>query len=381
MAKRGQNEGTIYHRKDGRWASAINLGYQNGKLKRKTFYGETRAEVAEKLNGALNDYKKGLPVITERQTVGQFLDRWLEDCVKPKVRPNTYYSYEGHVRLYLKSGLGHIQLAKLSPQQVQNFMKCHLDMGRSPRLVKYLRTVLRVALNQALKWNLVARNVATLVDPPRYTRPEVVPFSHDQVEDFITAIKGDRLETLFLVMLSMGLRRGEALGLRWDDVNLDSCVVSIQNSLQRVEKKLKLVELKTPRSRRSLPVPETIISALRAHRVRQLEDKMLAGERWKESRLVFATSLGTPLNPRNVLRSFHRLLRKIGIPQQGVHNLRHSCASLLLQQNVHARTIMDVLGHSRIGITMDTYSHVMPQTMRAAADVMNSVLAGGNSGV
>jgi len=376
MSKRGQNEGSIYKRKDGRWAGAINLGYQNGKLKRKTFYGMTRAEVAGKLNSALSDQKKGLPVIIEGQKLGQFLTRWLDDSVKPKVRPNTYYSYEGHVRLYLKPELGHIQLAKLSPQQVQSFMRTQLDIGRSPRLVKYLRTVLRVALNQALKWNLVARNVATLVDPPRYIQPEVVPFSSDQVKDFIAAIRGDRLETLFLLMLTMGLRKGEALGLRWEDVHLDSNLICIQNSLQRIDKKLQLVELKTTRSRRSLSVPETIVSALRSHRVKQLEDKMLAGERCKESRLVFATSLGTPLNPRNVLRSFHRLLSKAKIPQQGVHNLRHSCASLLLQQNVHARTIIEVLGHSRIGVTMDTYSHVMPQTMQAAAEVMNSVLAG-----
>lgn len=376
MSKRGQNEGSIYKRKDGRWAAALNLGYQGGKLKRKTFYGEMRAEVADKLASALNDLKKGIPIITERQSVGRFLDRWLEDCIKPTVRPNTYYSYEQNVRLHLKPELGRIELTKLSPQHIQAFMNSLLKDGRSPRLVQYLRSVLRCALGQALKWNLVTRNVATLVDPPRYVKPDVVPFSSEQINSFLQASSEDRLRTLFLVMLSMGLRKGEALGLRWQDVDLESGVMRVQNSLQRIEKKLQLVDLKTKRSRRTLPVPESLVSALKAHRVRQLEEKMLAGERWKETGLVFATTVGTPLNPRNVLRSFHRLLAKANIPRQGVHNLRHSCASLLLEQNVHARTLMDILGHSRISVTMDTYAHVMPPTMLEAANVMNSVLAG-----
>jgi integrase len=374
MAKRGQNEGSIYRRNDGRWAAAINLGYQGGKLKRKTFYGKTRAEVADKLTAALSDQRKGIPLVTERQTVGQFLDRWLKDCVKPKVRPNTYSSYEQNVRLHLKPELGRIQLNKLSPQHVQAFMNAQTESGRSPRLAQYLRSVLRIALTQALKWNLVARNVATLVDPPRYHKPEVVPFNAEQVRTFLEVSKGDRLEALFLVMLSMGLRKGEALGLRWQDTDLDAGIMRIQNSLQRIEKRLQLVELKTKRSRRTLPIPETIISTLRTHRIRQLEEKLLAGERWKETGLIFTTRLGTPLNPRNVLRSFHRLLERAEIPRQGVHNLRHSCASLLLEQNVHARTLLDILGHSRISVTMDTYAHVPPQTMRDAAEAMNLAL-------
>ena len=375
MAKRGQNEGSIYKRKsDGRWVGAANLGHQNGKLKRKLFYGKKREDVSTRLTAALSDLRKGIPIITERQTVGQFLDRWLEDCVKPKVRPNTYASYEVHVRLYLKPGLGRTNLAKLSPQQVQSYMNEQLSAGKSPGQVKYLRAVLRIALNQALKWNLVARNVASLVDPPRHAAPEVVPLSHAQVRAFLAAAKGDRLEVLFLVMLSLGLRRGEALGLGWRDVDLASGVIRVNHSLQRVGKKLELVELKTRRSRRTLPLPKAVASALRSHRTRQLKEKLLAGEDWAETGLVFTTHFGTPLNPRNVLRSFHRLLDKVKIPRQGVHNLRHSCASLLLGQNVHARTIMDILGHSRISVTMDTYAHVMPQTVRDAADVMNSVL-------
>jgi integrase len=374
MAKRGQNEGSIYKRTDGRWAAAINLGYAGGKLKRKTFYGKTRTEVQAKLTEALSDKQKGLPVVIERQTVGQFLERWLEDCVKPSVRPNTYYSYEQHVRLYLKPELGQIQLSKLSPQHIQTLMNSQLKVGRSPRLVQYLRTVLRCALTQALKWNLVARNVATLVDSPRYKKTEVVPFTVEQVHTFLESIKGDRLEAVFRVALSLGLREGEILGLRWQDVDFQSGVVRVTVALQRIERKLQLVDLKTQRSRRTLPIPETTANALRAHRIKQLEDKMLAGDLWKETGLVFTTSIGTPLYARNVLRSFHRLLKRAGIPRQGFHNLRHSCASLLLAHNVSPRTLMDILGHSNISLTMNTYAHVMPGMLCDAANLMDSVL-------
>ncbi len=376
MAKRGQNEGTIYKRKDGRWVAAVSLGYQAGKLKRKTFYGKTRREVQEKLTATLRDRQQGLPIVTERQTLGQFFDRWLEGCVKPSVRPRTHFSYAQLVRLYIKPELGHIQLAKLSPEDVQAFMNARLKAGLSARTVQYLRAVLRRALGQALKWGLVARNVATLVDPPRYKRPQVIPLSHEESRTFLQSIKGERLEALFSVALALGMREGEALGLRWQEVDLQARTLRVNVALQRIEGKLLLVEPKTERSRRTLPLPESIVATLRLHRVHQLEDKMIAGDRWKESGLVFTSSIGTPLLARNVVRKFHSLLKKAGLPHHRFHDLRHSCASLLLAQGVPARTVMEILGHSQINLTLNTYAHVMPAMMRDAANVMDSVLTG-----
>lgn len=376
MSKRGQNEGSIYKRPDGRWTSVINLGYQNGKLQRQYFYGKTREVVAGKLAEATEKRRQGLPVAFERQTVAQFLDRWLKDRVKPSVRPNTYYSYEQNIRLYLKPSLGQIQLSKLSPQHLQSFMNAQLEDGRSARLVQYLRTILRCALNQAVKWSLVARNVAALVDPPRYSKPEVVPLNPDEVNKFLEEIKGDPLETVFHVALSLGLREGEVLGLRWCDIDLDERIARIRVSLQRIDKKLQLVELKTERSKRTLPIPETLHLSLKARRTRQLEDKMAAGEKWQENGLVFTTSKGTPLSARNVIRSYHRLLEDAELPRHRFHDLRHSCASFLLSKNIPARTVMDILGHSNISLTMNTYSHVMPEMLRDAAKAMNAVIGG-----
>jgi integrase len=196
--KRGQGEGSIFKRKDGRWASTINLGYLGGKLRRKTFYGKTRAEVAEKLTGALGDKKKGIPISTERQTIGQFLDRWLRDCAKPRTRPSTFAGYEFIVSHYLKPELGKIEITQLSPQRVQAHLNEFVERGYSGQTARHARSVLRSALNQALRWGLVARNVATLVDSPNYTRLEVKPLRAEEVKKFLEAMKGDRLEALYL---------------------------------------------------------------------------------------------------------------------------------------------------------------------------------------
>jgi integrase len=378
MSKRGQNEGSIYKRPDGRWTSVINLGYQGGKLKRQYFYGKTREEVAGKLSEATEKRRQGLPVVFERQTVSQFLDRWLKDCVKSSVRPNTYYSYEQNVRLYLKPHLGPIQLSRLGPQHIQSFMNTQLNEGRSPRLVQYQRTVLRCALNQAMKWNLVPRNAATLVDPPRYNKPEAAPLNPDEVNKFLKAIKQDPFETLFHVALTLGLREGEVLGLRWQDIDFQTGIVRIRGSLQRIDKKLQLVEVKTERSKRSLPIPKSLLSSLKAHRRRQLEQKMLAGAEWKEHDLVFTTGKGMPLFARNVIRSYHRLLSISQVKRRRFHDLRHSCATFLLAKNIPARTVMDILGHSNISLTMNTYSHVMREMLRDAAEAMNAVISQSN---
>jgi integrase len=375
MSKRGQNEGSIYKRPDGRWTSAIGLGYHRGKLKRQYFYGKTREEVSNKLIQALEKRRQGLPVAFDRQTVGQFLDQWLKETVKPSVRQNTYCSYEQNIRLYLKPCLGTIDLSKLTPQHIQSFMNSQRKEARSARLVNYQRTILRCALNDALKWNLVARNVAALVDPLHYRKAEIEPLTVADAESLLKVIKGDRLETVFHVALTLGLREGEILGLRWQDVDFDNQLLRVAKSLQRIDKKLQLVEPKTKKSKRTLPIPENLLSSLRAHRTRQLEEKLFAGTDWQENGLVFATSIGTPLYARNVIRSFHRLLNKAKLRRYRFHDLRHSCATFLLAKNVPARVVMDILGHSNISLTMNTYSHVIPEMLKAAAEAMNTFIA------
>jgi len=382
--KRGQNEGSTYRRSDGRWVAVLDLGWENGRRKRKSFYGKTAAEVQDQLLTARSDHSRGLPIAIDKENVGQFLDRWLEDSVKPSVRPLTYQQYHQHVRLYIGPALGRLKLSKLTPREVQTFLNGQTKKGLSPRTAQLSLVILRRALQQAVKWSLVGRNVAKLVDSPKVRRPEVKPLDPDQARIFLDAAQGERLEALYSVALSLGLREGEALGLRWCDVDLDKRRLSIRQSLQRVGGKrfgepgrLQFVEPKTERSRRTLHMPTAIVRALPAHRVRQLQERLLAGSEWKENGLVFTTTIGTPLEPRSAVSDFKRILAKAGLPGSiKFHDLRHSAASLLLAQGVQLRAIMELLGHSTIALTANTYTHLMPSMMEEMADKMDAIIGG-----
>jgi integrase len=376
MSRRGNNEGSIYRRADGRWAATVQLGWEEGKRRRKTFYGKTRRDVQEQLTIALRDLQRGLPISTERQTLGQFLAYWLVESVRPTVRPRTFQSYEELVRLHIKPSLGHIALVKLAPREVQSFIKRKLASGLSARRVQYMHAVLRRALGQAEAWGLVPRNVAKLVKPPRVHGTDIQPFTPQEARSFLASIRGDRLEALYTVALAVGLRKGEALGLRWDDVDLETGTLSIRFSLQRIDGKLQLVEPKSAKSRRTIALPALSVSALRLHRARQLEERLAAGSAWQDTGFVFTTPIGTPLDGPNVSRYYHRTLKRIGMPEQRFHDLRHTAASLMLAQGIHPRVVMETLGHSQISLTMNLYSHVIPALQQDAAQRMDALLAG-----
>ena len=372
MGRRGHNEGSISKRKDGRWEGRISVGYEGGTRKRKVFYGKTRREVQQQLTKALRDHQQGLPVAPERQTVATFLTSWLDVAAKPRLRPSTYTSYRQTVTQHLVPALGRIILQKLTAQQVQRYLNEKRAVGLSARTVQYHHAILRSALNQAVKWDLIPRNVATLVDVPRVEQHDFRYFTLEESRRFLRAVQGDRLEALYTVAVALGLRQGEALGLRWDDVDLANVKVRMQ--LQRINGKLTLVPTKTARSRRTIPLPEFAIAALRRHRTQQLQERLAAGEKWQEHGLVFTTTLGTPIDARNVTRWFHRILERADLPQIRFHDLRHTAATLLLAQGLSPRVIMETLGHSQISLTMNTYAHVMPAMQQEAAERMHEML-------
>jgi integrase len=337
---RGNGEGSIYQRKsDGIWCTAVSL--DSGQ--RKVLYGKTRQEVAKKLTQALQALDRGLPVTAERLTVKQYLERWLNDSAKPTVRPSTFKSYSDLIRLHLVPELGRLSLAKLTPQDVQAMMSHKQAAGLSSRRVQMVRAVLRSALSQAVKWDLVSRNVATLVDSPRVTYPEIRPLTPEQAKAFIDAAKGDRLEALYSVALAIGLRQGEALGLKWDAVDLDASTLQVRATLQFTNGTFHFVEPKTARSRRTIRLPRFAVEALRSHKIRQLEERLVAGSRWREHGLVFPSSIGTPLHAASVTHRFQALLERVGLPQQRFHDLRHCAATLMLVQGVPMRVVMETL--------------------------------------
>lgn len=377
MTRRGRNEGSIYQREDGRWVGSASLGVIAGKRRRKVVYGSTKREVQSKLREVQDAAARGLPVVGDRLTVERFLAEWLE-AARPGLRPRTAMSYASHVRLYIVPAIGGVPLAKLSPGEVQRMLGALQERGLSPQTVAHVRASLRRALGQAERWGYVSRNVARLVDPPKVERAPVDPLRADEVQAFLASVRDDRRYALYLTAIATGLRQGELLGLRWADVDLDAGMAHVTVALGRKDGRPALLPPKTTRSRRRVPLAPMVVEALREHRRRQLEDRLLAGSRWAGEAwgLVFPTTIGTPMSPADVTHAFQAALARSGVRRQRFHDLRHAAASLWLARGISPRVVMELLGHSTITTTMNVYSHVIPSLERDAADQMQEVLAG-----
>lgn len=378
MGKRGNGEGSIYQRKeDNKWVGSITL--ENGK--RKVFYGKTRKEVQEKMKVALREQQQGTLLTTSRQTVEQFLTDWLEQTHKRSVRPRTYERYKEAIHLHIIPMLGHHQLQKLTAQQVQAFYAKKQDEGLAPATVIYYHSVLHNALKTAVKWGLVSRNVCDLVSPPRKERYEIQPLTVEQVQQLIKALRGHKWEALFTLALATGLRRGEVLGLKWQDINFATETLQVRRILTRVptdtpEREHVYIEAepKTRKSSRNVIVAPFALEALKQHRIHQRETKLKAGAAWQEHDYVFCTLLGRYLNPNHVVEEFKKVLKQAGLPNIRFHDLRHSAATLLLSLGIHPKVVQELLGHTQISMTMDIYSHVLPGMQQEAMSKLHDAL-------
>lgn len=372
MAKRrGNNEGSVYQRKDGVWCASVSL--DDGK--RRVFYGRTREEAASKLTDALAATKANLPLPPERLTVKAYMESWL-DQKKADLRPLAYKAYKSKTDGHIIPDLGRERLAKLTVGRVQKWLNDKSDSGLAPKMVGELRAVLRAALHDAMRDSLVHRNVAALARPPKREHRQVEPLDLERAGDFLKHAQDSRLAALYTVALAVGLRRGEALGLAWDAIDLDRGVLEVRRQLQRYEGALHLDDVvKTKSSRRKIALPAFAVAALREHKDRQVWERRQAGEKWQDTGLVFTSTVGTPLDPDNLKRDFGRLRKAAGVPAFRFHDLRHTCATLLLVQGVPLRVIMDLLGHSQIGVTANLYSHVLPVLQREAANQMDVLFA------
>jgi integrase len=361
--RRGHGEGSIYRRSDGRWVAVLDLGWRDGKRARKYFYGKTRDRVARKLARALAQHQQGYEFANERLTVEQFLGRWLE-AKRGTVGSGTWTRYEELVRLHVNPTIGRRRLARLKPDQLQQFYS-ELQASRSPATVLKVHRMLHSAFKLAVRWNAMPLNVTELVlAPPTRHRHEFDTFTVEQARSFLKTVRGDRLEALYVLAITTGMRQGELLGLRWRDVDLE-------------RRRLQLVrQLKTRQSRRAVVLPELAVTALVGHRDRQAVEREQQGV-GEEQGLVFTNTVGGPLDPHNLReRSFFPLLHRAGLPRIRFHDLRHSCATLLLSEGVHPKIVSDLLGHSQIGITLDLYSHVTATMQAVAAEAMGRLLDG-----
>ncbi|MFD2356035.1 tyrosine-type recombinase/integrase [Nonomuraea ferruginea] len=382
--KRGQNEDSIY--KDGdRWRGAVSLGYgPDGKRTRKKVSGKTRAEVVEKVRKLKEALAKGAPVPDDRLTVGTFLDRWLLH-LPGHISDGTLDDYEDTVRLHLKPGLGRHKLTKLTVAQVDALWQAKRKAGYKANSVRNMRAVLRKALGQAEREGLIMRNVAALSMPPRVPVEEGRTLTVEEGKRLLDAVADHRMGVLVLLALVFGLRRGEALGLMWNALDLDARTLRVTHSVKRLKNrdpnattKTRIVvsELKTRRSRRVLCLTPELIEAIKRHKATHNKERLRTGEDWTEHGLMFPTVFGNPSDPDTFSHLFSRLAKKASLGHWHPHELRHSGASLMLAQGTPLHVVSEVLGHASIAITKDVYGHLLEGDRRAATEAISSALLG-----
>ncbi|GER88990.1 site-specific integrase [Dictyobacter vulcani] len=371
MGKRANGEGTVYQRKDGRWVATISL--DNGQ--RKYSYFATQKEAVKAIREAHKLRDQGIILAGKDQTVAFFLETWLQDTAQPRLRPKTYIRYRQYVYRQIIPALGNIKLQQLMPQHLQKLYNGELRKGYSPQTVKHVHRVLHRALHDALRWGLVARNVCDAVDAPRVPRKEMQVLNAEQAKHFLYTAQGDPLEALYVLALTTGMRQGELLGLKWEDLSFETKRLQVKRTIARIGKQGFVVdEPKTVKSRRNISLTDLALESLKRHKVRQHELRLKAGADWMEQGWVFCNQRGKPWETGNLLRrSFKPLLNKAGLPDIRFHDLRHSAATLLLTMDVHPKIVQELLGHSNISMTLDTYSHVLPSLQEQAVTRLNSL--------
>jgi integrase len=367
MKRRANGEGALFQRKDGRWCARIHV---NGQAHYK--YARNQRECRDWLLEMRRQIADGLLLDQGKTPLADYLDFWLES-IKPSLRPKTWIQYEQITRQHIKPELGRVRLQDLRPDQLQAFYNRRQADKASPRTVQLIHAVLHRSLGQAMKWGLMARNPADAVERPRVAKTEMQVLSEEQVQRLLIAATGDRLEALWHLAIVTGMRMGELLGLRWSDVDWETSEVQIQRQLQRIPGQgLVFAQPKSEKGKRAIAVGNGTLDVLRDHHSRQDEERS-ATDQWQSLDLVFPSTIGTPMEPRNLLRKFKFLLKQAGLPEIRFHDLRHTSATLMLKKSVHPKIVQERLGHASINLTLDTYTHVLPHMQGDAAEIMDKL--------
>jgi integrase len=335
----------------------------------------TKKDAERALTELLAAKDSGTYLEATKQTFGGFIPEWLA-AIKPTIRPSTHYSYRRNLQLHVLPHLDSVQLRRIDPGMLNGLYAALLADGRknyaggglSPRSVQYVHAIIHRALRDAVKWGRLARNPADAADPPKASRPESITWTADQLRTFLEATRGSRYWAAYLLLATTGLRRGECLGLRWQDLDLDAGRASIRQTVIAIRHTVMMSTPKTASGRRTVRLDKGTVAALREHRARQAAERLLMGAGWTDNDLVFCHPDGTALHPERFSRGFLETVARIGLPRIRLHDLRHGWATLALQAGVHPKVVQERLGHANIGITLDTYSHVVAGLHEDAAE-------------
>ena len=379
--KRANGEGSIRKRKDGRWEGRYTAGYHptTGRQVIKSVLGKTQAEVREKLSKAVRTASTTDVIRAERLRVGQWMEVWYEYYVKIKVRPSSHQTYRGYLDNHIKPRIGHIPLTKLTALDLQRFYRQLLTEGRVSRIesehqpkglsaktVRNIHQVIFSAMHLAMRQKLLASDPTEGCALPSLEHREMKTLPVEQLNSFLSEARKSGMFELYYIDLVTGLRRGELLGLKWTDINFQAHTLRVRRQVSRIDGKVVEAPLKTKNSYRTISLSDDAISILK-------EQKKKHG---KSSPYVFPSASGGPISPDSVLHMLHRILKRAGLEEIRFHDLRHTFATLALQNGVDIKTVSGMLGHYSAGFTLDTYAHVTTAAQREAANTMGGLLSG-----
>ena len=359
------------------WYATVDLPRNpiTGKRRQKRVSAPTKRQCEEKIREALNQADVSQSSDAGKITFAEYVARWLES-VEPSLRPSTSRRYRDMLNHHAVPQIGHIKLAKLSPLDLQHLYANRLDAGLSSTTVHHLHVMLHGALKQAVRWGMVSRNVTEMVDAPRRTSPEITTWNAEQVSRFFATSDEHYLAALWRLALLTGMRRGELLGLKWEDIDLERGSLAVRRTLSRGKGgRWEVEQPKTASSRRSIALPESCAVALRKHRVAQNTERLRIGELWEDHGFVFTNRTGGPLNVNSMALQFEKLTTAVSLPRIRFHDLRHTSATLLLAKGVHPKIVQERLGHSDVSMTLNRYSHVTPDMQRLAADTLDEAFS------
>ncbi len=367
--RRGNNEGSLYHRKDGLWCAQVSL---TGR--RLTKYGKTQKECRDWIKETLAKIDNGLTYEGTQITLERFFEIWLNGKELSR-RPGTVLQYRKTAEAHILPILGKMRLQDIHPAHLKQLYMLKKDEGRGARTVQVIHSILHCALKQAVREGILGRNPADAVERPKVEQAELQILNEEQARQFLIAASRSPYETIFYLALTTGMRKGELLGLKWPDLDWNKSTLLVQRQLQLIKGRgFILSPPKTRAGRRQIKLGHGTLAQLDAHRKRQELERAAAGDNWQENDLIFPTTIGTFLDPSRVSKDFKRLLKEVGLPLIRFHDLRHTSISFLLDMGTPLNTVQRRAGHSKASVTADIYGHAMAHTQDEAAEKIEELV-------